>query len=222
MAIESIEPDDDALRDLKMFSERRQAALWSSDGEKRSCCEAESVHQEPSGLVRRRYDPALRLAVVGSDPFALAIAGLGRTLSWDVSLLSPLGPSGPPPFGIACDRRALSVSLAELPLDRWTAVAVATHDLELDHQALAIALASPAAYVGVLGSRRKLGHRLAALKDAGLTEGEIARLRAPIGLPIDALSPWEVAVAVTAEIIESSRAMPTRRMDGQLDLHVTV
>src|SRR3546814_13318481 len=95
--------------------------------------------------------------------------------------------------------------MRDLGLDRWTAVAVATHDLEIDQEALAPALHSRAGYVGVLGSRRKLGERRAGLRDAGVGEADIARLHAPIGLAIDAHSPWEVAGSVIADIIERGR-----------------
>ncbi|MGB5779929.1 MAG: XdhC family protein, partial [Allopontixanthobacter sediminis] len=85
--------------------------------------------------------------------------------------------------------------------------AVATHDLDLDEAALVPALRSRAGYVGVLGSRRKLAQRRVGLAEAGLTEAEISRLHAPIGIAIYAQSPWEVAVAVIAEIIENQRVV---------------
>src|SRR5439155_13045524 len=86
-------------------------------------------------------------------------------------------------------------------LDPWTAVAVATHEAELDHAALTEALPSDAFYVGALGARRRVPERLAWLQGEGISEGDIARLRAPIGLDIGGKAPWEVAVAVLAEII---------------------
>lgn len=220
VAIERVEPDDPALRSLRALTDARRAAMWLSDGRSRHCLETEAEHQGPETPIRRRFEPALRLVVIGSDPFALAIAGLGRSLAWDTSLLSPFGPGSEPPFRLACDRRALNVSLAALDPDPWTAIAVATHDLDADHDALVHALASPAGYVGVLGSRRKLAQRLSGLRAAGLSEREIARLHAPIGLPIDALSPWEVAVAVAAQIIESSRSMTARGTSRTQDLYV--
>src|SRR3546814_7188598 len=94
--------------------------------------------------------------------------------------------------------------MRDLGLDRWTAVAVATHDLEIDQEALAPALHSRAGYVGVLGSRRKLGERRAGLRDAGVGEADIARLHAPIGLAIDAS-----AVACTYPSHESPSAPAT-------------
>ena len=197
--IERVEADDSAVANLRSLTAQRIPALWSSDGEVRSCVPIElASHGAP---IRKLYEPVQRLIVLGSDPFALAIGGMGQTLGWDVTLLSPFGPSEEAPFGLRCDRRALDEALNDLALDCWTAVAVATHDLDLDERALVPALRSQAGYVGVLGSRRKLAERIERLAMAGLSQAQIDRLRAPIGLAIPARSPWEVAVSVIAEVI---------------------
>ena len=94
----------------------------------------------------------------------------------------------------------VGVILAAIGLDPWTAVAVATHDAELDLEALLVALPSAAFYVGALGARRRTPERRAALVAADLSMQDIARLHAPIGLDIGGKAPWEVALAVLAEI----------------------
>lgn len=199
VAIERVEVGDEAVAELKRFTRERRPAVWASDGARRS---SQPVDDAPADApIRKHYDPVQRLVVVGSDPFALAIGGMGRTVDWDVTLLSPFGPSDAAPFDLACDRRALDEALDDIELDRWTAVAVATHDLDLDERALIPALRSQAGYVGVLGSRRKLPDRIERLAAAGLSQAQIERLRAPIGLAIPARSPWEVAVSVIAEVI---------------------
>lgn len=207
--IERVLPGDPAVRRLETLTSQRRPALWCSDGLARHCEELLEDTAVPAVAIRR-YEPWPRLIVIGSDAFALALAGLGVTVGWEVRLLAPFGPKGGAPFGVACDRRALAVSLRPEDLDRWTAVAVATHDLEADETALATALASPAGYVGVLGSRRKLGQRQARLAALGLTAAQIGRLRAPIGLDIGAQSPWELGVSVVGEIIaETRRSAPS-------------
>lgn len=201
VAIERVEAGDEAIAGLKRFTRDRRPAVWASDGTERSC---QPVEDAPADApIRKRYDPLQRLVVIGSDPFALAIGGMGRTVGWEVRLLSPFGPSDPAPLGLACDRRALDAALDDIELDRWTAVAVATHDLDLDERALIPALRSDVGYVGVLGSRRKLAERVERLVAFGLSQAQIDRLRAPIGLAIPARSPWEVAVSVVAEVIAS-------------------
>ena len=197
--IERVEADDSAVAALRSLTAQRAPALWSSDGEVRTCLPLS--HADDAAPIRKLYEPVQRLIVLGSDPFALAIGGMGQTLGWDVTLLSPFGPSEEAPFGLQCDRRGLDEAFNDLALDRWTAVAVATHDLDLDERALVPALRSDAGYVGVLGSRRKLAERIERLAKAGLSQAQIDRLRAPIGLAIPARSPWEVAVSVIAEVI---------------------
>jgi xanthine dehydrogenase accessory factor len=102
---------------------------------------------------------------------------------------------------VAYSRDDPAAALATIGLDPWTAVAVATHDAIVDHEALLAALPSSAFYVGALGARRRLGERLDALRQAGIAETDIARLHAPIGLDIGGKAPWDVAISVMAEII---------------------
>lgn len=205
--IERVPSDDEAVRRLRHLFEARIPAEWWSDGLFRRCRPAgEPWEPLAEGTVRRTFYPAQRLAVVGSDPFGLAIAALGDRLGWDTTLLAPFAPGAPLPFAFRCDRRPIMESLHALAPDPWTAIAVATHDMDVDEEVLAPALRSGAGYVGVLGSRRRLPERLARLRAAGLTDVEIGRLKAPIGLPIQARSPWEVAVAVIGEIIDVAHA----------------
>ena len=67
---------------------------------------------------------------------------------------------------------------------------------------LEVALRTPAGYIGAMGSRRTHEDRLARLREAGLTEDELARLRSPIGLDLGARTPEETAVSVAAELIQ--------------------
>jgi xanthine dehydrogenase accessory factor len=145
--------------------------------------------------------------VLGADPTALAIAALGAEAGWETTLVRPNGPAQPPPLaGVAYSRENAAEAFATAGLDRWTAVAAATHDAELDHAALIAALPSPAFYVGALGARRRRGEREAALLGAGVAADDIGRLRTPIGLELGGKAPWEVAVAAMAEIIQAWNA----------------
>jgi xanthine dehydrogenase accessory factor len=76
-----------------------------------------------------------------------------------------------------------------------------THDPKLDDPALKIALASPAFYVGALGSKTTQAKRLQRLLDEGLTEEQLDRLHGPIGLEIGAGTPEEIAMSIMAEIV---------------------
>jgi len=205
LLVEKIEPDDPAIGELLALMAARRPALYGTHGTKRSCAEGTgplcAVEKNPFSLIRR-YDPVPRLVVVGGDPTALAIATLGAQSGMETTLVRPKGPQTPPPIaGVAYLRTPAREALGALVIDPWTAIAVATHDLETDHEALLAALPSQAGYIGLLGARVRLEGRLHALRKAGISEQAIARLHAPIGIPTGGKAPWEVAVSVIAEVM---------------------
>lgn len=199
--LERIAPDDDSIRTLLSLTDERRPAAWVSDGVNRQCARQDMAPPPWQGAFRRNYEPTIRLIVFGGDPTALAIAALGARVGCETTLVRPAGPADAPPLtGVAYHREDPAEALEAIGLDHWTAVAVATHDAELDHDALTVALPSAAFYVGALGARRRVPERLDGLRRAGLGESDIARLRAPIGLDIGGKAPFEVAIAVMAEI----------------------
>jgi xanthine dehydrogenase accessory factor len=226
--LERLAPDDAAAGRLVELWRARRPALWITDGRLRAClAEGESLPPRSplqpgldlalngevcaaaagAGVVARRHDPTQRLVVIGADPPALAMAALGRQLGFDTAFVRPKGPASPPPVeGVDYRRAAPAEALRQVGMDAWTAVAVASHDAELDQEALVTALASPAGYVGVLGSRRRLPDRLQALRAAGVAETDLRRLNAPIGLALAGKSPWEIGLSVIAEIVQAARA----------------
>jgi xanthine dehydrogenase accessory factor len=108
-----------------------------------------------------------------------------------------------PGVPLACDRP--DRIMAGLALDRRTAVVTLTHRPELDDQALAAALRSPAFYVGALGSRKTQAARRERLRAMGFSEADLGRIHGPVGLAIGASSPAEIAVAILAEIVSALR-----------------
>lgn len=207
--VERIAPDDAAARRLLNLAAARRPARWSSDGRTRVCAAEGELTALPSGAVVLDYAPTPRLIVVGGDPTALAIAALAVQAGFETTLVRPKGPETPPPVaGLGYSRLPAAEALAEIGLDRWTHVAVATHDLDTDSAALAAALPSDATYVGVLGARRRIPDRLADLRARGVDEAAIARLKAPIGIALGGKAPYEIAVAVLAEVITGAPAGP--------------
>lgn len=206
--IERLLPGDPAAAELFRRMDAREPALWISDGRRRRCG---SPGLEPwPGAVAVRQDPVWKLVVLGGDPTALAIAQLGAQAGMATTLIRPRGPAIPPPLAnVAYRRDDPAEALAHVGLDAWSAVAICGHDIELDHAALLTALPSPVPYVGLLGARRRLPERLERLKAAGLTDRDLARLRAPIGLDLGGKSPWEVAVATIGEVIAVRSALIT-------------
>jgi xanthine dehydrogenase accessory factor len=90
-------------------------------------------------------------------------------------------------------------------LDGRSCVAVLTHDPKLDDPALRVALRSPARYIGALGSPATHARRLERLRAEGFAEAELTRIHGPIGLPIGAKTPEEIAVSVLAQIVKAQR-----------------
>jgi xanthine dehydrogenase accessory factor len=96
-------------------------------------------------------------------------------------------------------------ALPRLGLDRYTALLALTHDPKIDDPALAAALRAECFYIGALGSKKTHARRIERLTAAGFGEADIARIHAPVGLDIGAVSPAEIAVAVLAELIAALR-----------------
>ena len=107
--------------------------------------------------------------------------------------------------------------MAAIGTDAWTAIAIATHNIDMDREALAAALPSDAGYVGLLGARKRLAERVAPLRAAGLSEARIQQLHAPIGLDIGGKAPWEVAVSVIGEIVALRHARVAREATPKRD-----
>jgi xanthine dehydrogenase accessory factor len=151
------------------------------------------------------FAPPPRMLVFGAIDFAAAVARAGKFLGYHV---------------IVCDARPVFATnarfpdadevvvewphryLAGTPVDERTVICVLTHDPKFDVPVLEVALRTPAGYIGAMGSRRTHEDRLARLREAGLTEDELARLRSPIGLDLGARTPEETAVSVAAELIQ--------------------
>ena len=151
------------------------------------------------------FAPPPRMLVFGAIDFAAAVARAGKFLGYRVTV---------------CDARPIFATharfpdadevivdwphryLAQTPIDSRTVICVLTHDPKFDVPVLEVALRTPAGYIGAMGSRRTHDDRLARLREAGLTENELTRLRSPIGLDLGARTPEETAVSVAAELIQ--------------------
>lgn len=231
--MEGVAVGDPAAARLIALADQRRPALWVSDGVGRACWAederrplldpvldraadglqaargARCVPLEGGAAVALRFRPKRRLVTVGADPTALAIAELAARSGFESWLVRPKGPVEPPPLaGVRYDRRPVEAAFDAIGLDRWTHVAIATHEMETDEAALLAALRSEAAYVGVLGARRRLPERLARLRAAGIPEARLSELKAPIGLDLGGKAPFEIAIAVLAEVIaEDLRAL---------------
>jgi xanthine dehydrogenase accessory factor len=152
------------------------------------------------------FAPPPRLLVFGAIDFAAAVADLGAFLGYRVTVCDarPVFATArrfPPQVEVVVDWPHRY--LAATQVDPSTVICVLTHDPKFDVPVLEVALRTPAAYIGVMGSRRTHVDRLRRLREAGVGEAALARLRAPIGLDLGARTPEEVAVSIAAEIIST-------------------
>ena len=166
---------------------------------------------------RVAFAPRQRLMVVGSDPFACAIATMGLGLGWEVTVIGSPG-AYEFPAGLLTLSDSPTQAFAEYRPDRWTAIAVTLHDADAEVEALVPALRSGAGYVGAMGSRSRLVERRERLQAAGLDPWTVARLRAPIGLALGGRSPGEVALSVAAEIVQVAHGREERTVREQSHL----
>jgi len=203
--------DPDVVRELSAaIAEERAVELEVSVSEGARVVPA-GERTEPEltdGVFHLPLLPRPRMYVFGAVGHAAALARVGRLLGYHVTV---------------SDARARFVTseripeadelvvgwpdevLRDAPVDERTAICVLTHDRKLDVPALKAALASPAGYIGAMGSRRTTEARAAALREEGVGDEDLARIRAPIGLDIGSRTPAEVAVAVAAEIVSVRR-----------------
>ncbi len=149
--------------------------------------------------------PPPTLVIVGGVHVAVALVELAHVLGFRTLVIEPRAAFASPerfPRAEAVLDGWPDEALAGLDLNPTTAVAVLTHDPKLDDPALCAALPSRAFYVGALGSRATHERRRARLLAAGLSEEHLARLHAPIGLPLGGRSPEEIALSVMAQVVE--------------------
>ncbi|MFE5487768.1 XdhC family protein [Streptomyces sp. NPDC056527] len=163
---------------------------------------------QPLTLLVESSVPAPRMIVFGAIDFASALVRVGKFLGYHVTV---------------CDARPVFATPARFPeadeivvdwphrylesteVDGRTVLCVLTHDAKFDVPLLEAALKLPVAYVGAMGSRRTHEDRNKRLREVGVTELELARLRSPIGLDLGARTPEETALSIAAEIVANRR-----------------
>ncbi|MGW5381657.1 XdhC family protein [Nocardia sp. NPDC003963] len=167
-----------------------------------------------------------RMIVFGANAFAAALCRVGKLLGYHVTV---------------CEARATFADRMRLPeadevvtdwpdrylrdtaLDARTVLCVLTHDPKFDIPILVEALRRPVAYIGAMGSRRADAERRARLRESGLSEEQLVRLRSPIGLQLGGRTPEETAVAIGAEIVALRHGGSAHPLSAtQRPIHATV
>jgi xanthine dehydrogenase accessory factor len=186
---------------------------YGPDGERR---------RDELAVFVQSFAPPPRMLVFGAIDFAAAVARIGKFLGYRVTV---------------CDARPVFATTARFPdadevitdwphrylagtaTDDRTVICVLTHDPKFDVPVLEVALRAPAAYIGAMGSRRTHEDRLDRLREVGMTEPELSRLRSPVGLDLGARTPEETAVAIAAELIQlrwGGSGQPLTVTDGRI------
>ena len=156
------------------------------------------------------YAPTAKLVIVGAVHISQALVPIAQSLGYDVTVVDPrtafASPERFPDVPLIAEWP--DVALPPLNVDHYTAFVALTHDPKIDDPALLHAFKCDCFYIGALGSRKTHGKRADRLKGQGARDADIARIHAPIGLPIGAVSPSEIAVSIMAEITAQLRMPP--------------
>ena len=225
----------DLLKALNEERRNRRAAVLVTEiaGDEQRLVKAEAVDADPlaealegalrsgkSGLIEqegRSYFltvqvPPVRLVMIGAVHISQALTPIAKIAGLNVEIIDPRDAFATP------ERFPDAPVLAEwpdealdrAPLDRYTAIALLTHDPKIDDLALTRALNAECFYIGALGSRKTHARRVERMRAQGFGEAQLARIHAPIGLDIGAVSPAEIAVSIIGEIIDALRKKPLR------------
>jgi xanthine dehydrogenase accessory factor len=215
----------DALRTLNTERAARRAIVVVTDmtsGEQRLVKQADIGHDPLADLLEKHirsgksgmeetpkgkvfltvHVPPPRLVITGAVHISQALAPIAKLLGYDVTIVDPrtafASPERFPDVKVIAEWP--DIALPPLQIDRYTAFVALTHDPKIDDPALLHALAHDCFYIGALGSRKTHGRRLERLKEQGVSDAALARIHAPIGLDIGAVSPSEIAVSIIGEI----------------------
>jgi xanthine dehydrogenase accessory factor len=194
-------PDGRRLGSLGAGRLDAEAALWAQ--EQMRVQESGWREFEAAQVFVDVLPPPARLLIVGAVHIAIPLVTLAKTLGYRTIVVDPRTAFATRERFPHADELLVewpAEALARLRPDENTYIAVLSHDEKLDNPALKVALESPARYVGVLGSRKNIGKRLAALRELGVTEERLSRLHAPIGIPLGAVEAEEIALSILAAV----------------------
>jgi len=212
-----------ALAQARAMLESGATGVFDLAPDGRSC---PPTSEEAVTFFVESYGAPARMLIFGAIDFADSLACQGAFLGYRVTVCdarevfaTPARFSHAHEVVVSWPHRYLEEQAAAGLLDARTVVCVLTHDAKFDIPLLERALRMPLGYVGAMGSRRTHADRTARLREAQLTDHEIATLHAPIGLDLGAHTPEETAVAIAAEIIAHRRGghcLPLTHLSGPI------
>ncbi|HSI92558.1 MAG TPA: XdhC/CoxI family protein [Jiangellaceae bacterium] len=207
--------DDAVVDDARGMLEQGMTGIrrYGAEGERRG---------DELGVFVQSFAPPPRMLVFGAIDFAAAVASVGSFLGYHVTVCDARPVFATParfPDAHEVVVRWPHEYLAETTVDERTVICVLTHDPKFDVPLLEVALRTPAAYVGAMGSRRTHEDRVARLRERGMSDKELERLASPIGLDLGARTPEETAISIAAEIVSThwgGSGQPLRETAGPI------
>jgi xanthine dehydrogenase accessory factor len=195
--VTSSHPINDTLTEnaLRAYAERKTQTVETEDG---------------ATWFLQVFPPKLKLLIIGAAHITVDLVHLAQYFGFETTVIDPRGifaektqfPT--PPDHLHVDWPA--EILPDLTLDAYTFAVMLTHDPKIDDQALHILLKSGVAYIGALGSKKTHEKRVKRLVTEGYSEADIAKIHAPIGMPISAKSAREIALSIMGELIQAKNA----------------
>lgn len=166
-----------------------------------------TVEIESKALFLTVHSPPVKLVLTGAVHISQALGPMAREVGFDMSVVDPRTAFATPERfpGVNLVAEWPDTALPRIGIDAYTAFLALTHDPKIDDPGLEAALRAGCFYIGALGSRKTHSGRVERLRQRGFADADIARIHAPIGLDIGAVSPAEIAVSILGEVIETLR-----------------
>jgi xanthine dehydrogenase accessory factor len=198
---------DTSLKDGRRVLHRDAEAYEAETADALTNGECVLVEETEARRFLHALAPPVHVILIGAGHVAQVLADLAQRVGYQATVIDPRTAfSSETRFGgVPLRQDWPETALPALGLDNRTAVVTLAHDARLDDETLPVAVRSPCFYVGALGSRRTHEKRVERLAKSGMTEAEIARVDAPVGLPIGAKGPAEIAVSILGAIIKARR-----------------
>jgi xanthine dehydrogenase accessory factor len=169
--------------------------------------ESTKLEREGGALFLRVFNPPVQVVIIGAVHIAQSLAPMVKLAGYETVIVDPRRAFATEARfeGVSLVREWPDEALARIGLGRRTALVTMTHDPKIDDPALAAALRSEAFYVGSLGSKKTQAARRERLRAQGFTEAQLDRIQGPVGLPIGARSPGEIAVSILSQLVRALR-----------------
>lgn len=154
-------------------------------------------------LFVRQYVPTTQLVIVGAGPYVGSLSRLAEQADIQPIVWSP---ETPPEFVVSKSTGTYQLNRSQLlqgqGFDSWMAIVLLFHEHDWEPKLLKAALESACFYIGALGSRKTHANRLESLRQLGCSDEQLRRIHGPVGLPISARTPNEIAISILAELIQ--------------------